>query len=639
MKTIFTCLFVSVALFVSAQQNTFKVNAFAPDYGYLNQMIQLNDGSYVGVGENFYSDYEDTGYLLKTDSKGSVLAYKRLPTTAAAYSVVKTIDGGFAVCGDFSGVVQLIKFKADLSIQWEKDYSFPDGSARIKKMIQAADGSFLLAGTYYNSESNLTGFAMKTDAAGTLQFAKTYLGYSSADETDVDLVDIAATTDGNYAIVAQSGHYYGNEEIPDSAYTIKINSAGTVLWTQSAYSNTANQSIDPYRMTATSDGGLLIVGDLFTPATFSFRMAMMKYNNAGTLLWSKSVAPNNSSNTDIYGDGVIEDKDGGYLFYGGVDVYTIVNDTEIDTLYTYLAKTNSAGTLQWTKKYAPYAANSFYGEFSDLIKTSDGGYAGCGYGNVINSPDQDGYYGRGFITKLDQNFKTCDDSITSEGALTGSFASVTLLATTEDIPAITTDVSAYLNDDGETRLICSGTALPLQLLSFNATLQNKSVNVNWQTANEINTDYFIVERSANGSSFTALQKIAAKGNSSVTQAYITNDLQPLGGSSYYRLQQVDKDGKTTYSSVVKVVVMSNGTIVISPNPVQSNIRVVVQSSANSNLTLQVMDMKGNVLATQKTAVGEGRNEVNIPAASLAKGVYILKVMDKGSVQTIRFVKE
>ncbi len=634
MKSIFTCLFVSVALFVSAQQNTFKVGSFATDYGYLNQLIQLTDGSYIGAG--YRSDIDDggAGYLLKTDAGGKVLAYKTIPGIGEADALIKTNDGGFAVCGISDNGVQLIKCKADLTIEWTKEYA-TSGFTRIRRMMQAADGSFLLAGTNASPESNLTAYAIKTDATGKLLFAKQYAGYAIADNADVELVDVVATTDGNYALAGLSSHYDNNgNDLSDSGYVIKINSAGDVLWTQAAYSNTGNQSVDPYRMIATSDGGLLIAGDLFTPATFSFRMAMMKYNNAGTLVWSKSVAPNDAGNTDFFGDGVIEDKDGGYLFYGAAGVY---ND-EDDTSYAYIAKTNSAGVLQWTKKYYPSVVNSFYAEFYDLIKTSDGGYAACGDGSIFY-PDQGDYNESGFIVKLDQNFNTCNDSIASDGTLKNSIINVTKTATAENITTTTTDVSAFLNEGDETLLVCSNSTFPLQLLSFNATLQNKSVNVNWQTANEVNTNYFVIERSANGSSFTALQKIAAKGNSRLTQTYSTSDLQPLQGTSYYRLQQVDKDGKTTYSSIVKVVVMSNGTIVISPNPVQSNIRVIVQSSTNNSLTLQVMDMKGNVLATQKTSVAAGRNEVNIPAASLAKGVYILKVMDKGSVQTIRFVKD
>ena len=632
MKTIFTCLFVSVALFGFGQQNTFKVSSFATDYGYLNQLIQLTDGSYIGAG--YRSDIDDggAGYLLKTDAGGKVLAYKTIPGIGEADALIKTNDGGFAVCGISDNGVQLIKCKADLTIEWTKEYAT---SGRIRRMMQATDGNLFLVGNYIDpNDGRRAGYVIKTDAAGTLQFARRYIGFATADNADVELFDVVATTDGNYALAGSSSHYDNNgNDLADSAYVIKINADGNVLWNRAAYTNTGNQSVDAYRMIATSDGGLVIAGDVYIPASFNFQMVMIKYNNAGTLLWSKSMAPNDAS-TDIFGDGVIEDKDGGYLFYGAADIYSDDNDTS----YAYIVKTNAAGTLQWTKKYYPSAANSFYAEFYDLIKTSDGGYAACGDGNVFY-PDQEDYYESGFIFKLDQNFASCDDSIASDGIIKNSFVSLAQTTIVEDITTTTTNVSASFNDGGETKLICNNNALPLQLLSFNATLQNKSVNVNWQTANEINTDYFIVERSANGSSFTALQKIAAKGNSSAMETYSTNDLQPLQGTSYYRLQQVDKDGKTTYSSIVKVVVMSNGTIVISPNPVQSNIRVVVQSSANSNLTLQVMDMKGNVLATQKTAVGEGRNEVNIPASSLAKGVYILKVMDKGSVQTIRFVKE
>ena len=73
--------------------------------------------------------------------------------------------------------------------------------------------------------------------------------------------------------------------------------------------------------------------------------------------------------------------------------------------------------------------------------------------------------------------------------------------------------------------------------------------------------------------------------------------------------------------------------------VRDAVRVIMQSESNATITYQVIDMKGTVLATQKTSVTAGRNEVIIPAASLAKGIYVLKVIENNTTQTIRFVKE
>jgi len=96
-------------------------------------------------------------------------------------------------------------------------------------------------------------------------------------------------------------------------------------------------------------------------------------------------------------------------------------------------------------------------------------------------------------------------------------------------------------------------ALVVTLSSFTATKKETSVLLNWQTANEQNNAYFIVERS-NGSnmSFKEAGRISSLGNSSKPQQYYFEDVNPFGGGNYYRLKQVDADGKITYSKVAFV---------------------------------------------------------------------------------------
>ncbi len=79
------------------------------------------------------------------------------------------------------------------------------------------------------------------------------------------------------------------------------------------------------------------------------------------------------------------------------------------------------------------------------------------------------------------------------------------------------------------------------------------MNIDWQTANEINTDYFLVQRSKNGTTWETIQKATAVGsNANSNTNYTAEDQNPYNGISFYRLIEVDRDGKQTNSDVKKV---------------------------------------------------------------------------------------
>ncbi|HQZ51638.1 MAG TPA: hypothetical protein PLF17_13995, partial [Chitinophagaceae bacterium] len=89
--------------------------------------------------------------------------------------------------------------------------------------------------------------------------------------------------------------------------------------------------------------------------------------------------------------------------------------------------------------------------------------------------------------------------------------------------------------------------LPVTLVSFTAAKQEKNVLLKWTTATEIDNDYFIIERSSNGNNWETISQMPTQGNGSNLQYYQDKDLTPLQGVNFYRLKQVDIDGKFVYS--------------------------------------------------------------------------------------------
>ena len=185
--------------------------------------------------------------------------------------------------------------------------------------------------------------------------------------------------------------------------------------------------------------------------------------------------------------------------------------------------------------------------------------------------------------------------------------------------------------------------LPVSLISFSAARQGSAVQVAWATASEQNSSYFVVERSANGHTFDALARVEAQGTSTARFDYGTLDRTPLGGTSYYRLRQVDKDGATAYSNVATVRFEGKAgvpSLVAYPNPATGNgFQLATANLAPATGTVRVYDNVGRLIFTQNVAAGTAEATVQT-AQRLASGMYFaswttadgVKLTTKVSVQ-------
>jgi hypothetical protein len=175
------------------------------------------------------------------------------------------------------------------------------------------------------------------------------------------------------------------------------------------------------------------------------------------------------------------------------------------------------------------------------------------------------------------------------------------------------------------------TTLPVQLTSFTAIPENGEVVLNWSTAEELNSNYFTVQRSADGSTWEDLQQVAAAGNSNGAAAYTSYDRSPLPGVSYYRLMMTDKDGGMTFSNVVLVSFNDNvSTISVYPNPAVNYINI--SFSTPGNYTLSLVNEIGQVLATN-ASVNTGNLVWNV--SNRAPGVYFIQIRSQGGHSEIR----
>lgn len=179
-------------------------------------------------------------------------------------------------------------------------------------------------------------------------------------------------------------------------------------------------------------------------------------------------------------------------------------------------------------------------------------------------------------------------------------------------------------------------ALPVTWLSVNGQIQNGNAIIKWATASESNTKTYEVEHSVDGLNFSKVGTIAAAGNSNSVKQYEFVHSSPINGKNYYRIKQIDLDGKFTYSSIV--VVQNNDThrgLIIAPNPVQSE--AILYFNEAGNKTIQLYSVNGALLHTEK--INRSNNRHIIDMANMASGVYMLHVITAKGMKTYKITKQ
>jgi Lamin Tail Domain/Secretion system C-terminal sorting domain len=179
----------------------------------------------------------------------------------------------------------------------------------------------------------------------------------------------------------------------------------------------------------------------------------------------------------------------------------------------------------------------------------------------------------------------------------------------------------------------SGTSpLPVELTYFQTqTTDSQKVSVKWETAMEINSSYFVLERSRDAVNYKAIANIEAAGSSTSKKTYSFIDESALFGTNYYRLSQIDRDGTQQVFRPQAVVIddayMAFG---VFPNPsLGTNFNVKVEDSDEANLNL--MDFSGRVIELNINKLTQTILEIT-PTENLKFGTYILKVQTLGSLK-------
>ena len=170
---------------------------------------------------------------------------------------------------------------------------------------------------------------------------------------------------------------------------------------------------------------------------------------------------------------------------------------------------------------------------------------------------------------------------------------------------------------------CDFIPLPVKVIYFQATELDNAVKLNWATSFEENFDYFTLERSSDGRSFTEYTRIFSKTDySTQVKTYSYTDEMPFPGRSYYRLKSTDFDGTSDYHGVVSTNLEDlEPDILIYANPSVRG-QVTVSFNGDRNSTFRVLDITGKII--EDGLLQPGLNYLRIPPP-FQRSIYFFQV--------------
>lgn len=227
------------------------------------------------------------------------------------------------------------------------------------------------------------------------------------------------------------------------------------------------------------------------------------------------------------------------------------------------------------------------------------------------------------------------------GATTWNYYPVTSTVDTVNRTITISSLSGFSNFTG-TDLT---NPLPVKLSSFDARLTGSDVLLKWQTASELNTSYFEIERSSDHANFENAGRVNGKGNSNTIVNYLFTDRDAvsLGATVlYYRLKQIDKDGAYQYFGPIAVNMnteINDFSVIVYPVPFTSEVNLDIINPTSGKVNVVIRDMEGRIIFTKDIDTPKGFSKAKLEALNTVKdGIYFLNMSINGNTVIRKLVK-
>jgi len=344
----------------------------ASDTG-VGDIIQTSDGGYAISGNTASSGAGGADYwLVKTDAAGNMQWNKTYGGALGESedAMCQTSDGGYALAGytmSFGAGNQdfwLVKTDAAGIMQWNKTYGGTGIDACVS-VFQTSDGGYALTGlTTSFGAGGMDVWLIKTDASGIMQWNKTYGGTGN----DYGF-SVVQTSDGGYAVAGPTASFgAGGNDV----WLVKTDAAGSMQWNKT-YGGPLAEWMD--QMIRTVDGGYAIAGYTASFSAGGQDVWLVKTDALGNMQWNKTYGGTGTDN----GFHMTQTVDGGYAIIGSTNSFGAGGND------FWLVKTNSAGTMEWNHPYGGTGTD----DGRSLIQSVDGGYALAGNTNSFGAGGND----------------------------------------------------------------------------------------------------------------------------------------------------------------------------------------------------------------------------------------------------------
>lgn len=194
--------------------------------------------------------------------------------------------------------------------------------------------------------------------------------------------------------------------------------------------------------------------------------------------------------------------------------------------------------------------------------------------------------------------------------------------------------ASYGPVSGPTTIQCCN-PLPIELIAFDAVQSGPGITISWSTASETNNDYFTLERSMDGNTFSEVARISGAGTSSVTNIYSLSDPDPEDGVNYYRLTQTDFDGSTKSYPLIEAVFDDKNSCELTISTDQNGDLIVgfPNCMLNSSPDLELVDLSGRIVFDVNPQLNDNGGFIYTITHNdkMKTGVYFVKVITNENV--------
>jgi hypothetical protein len=189
------------------------------------------------------------------------------------------------------------------------------------------------------------------------------------------------------------------------------------------------------------------------------------------------------------------------------------------------------------------------------------------------------------------------------------------------------------------KILPVNSTLPVRIISFTGQSRGGENFLTWQTSGEINSKEYLVERSANGNTFSAIGTIPAAGNSGGIRSYSFTDNRPEI-KSWYRLRVVDIDGRHELSNIIMIQQNEKqNQAKLYPTVANSSVTVEITGMQNQSCSLFITNAGGQMLYNETKNIGLGANRLLIDINGLPSAAYYITILQNDRKQTLKFLKQ